>query len=115
MSIYHKSLTPERWRGFGFPTQILMIANEMNRACNALRHGDRQGASMAYTRALELTDLTVAVNRGRSLLRELLRWRSMLAREYLKEDGTPESVMTMMKVLLLFSGVSSKQIRSLNL
>lgn len=110
MNTFHKTLGTERWRGFDFPTQILMVANEVNRACNALRNDNPEGAKMSWARALELLDLTVDVNRGANLLKELLRWRMLAADQYRREDRSLETALALLKSLLLFSGPSARQI-----
>lgn len=110
MSISHKSLTPEKWRERDFSTQILNVAAELHRAYKALTRDDSEGAALAYARALELVDLTVATNRQRNLLRELLRWRCLVAEEYLNREKTPESSRILLKALLLFSAPSARQV-----
>jgi hypothetical protein len=60
-----------------------MIANEMNRAAKLLRPADRERLQGSYERILALTDLTVEVNESRSLRRELLRWRGLVAERYI--------------------------------
>lgn len=109
MSGWH-DLDVNSWRRFDFPTQILMVANELNRAANALRRGDQRAATLAYARALELADLTAEANRAPNLLRELRRWRSLAAREFLNPAKALPTTLTLLKVLLLFTGESSRQI-----
>ena len=82
----HASLTPERWAGFGRDQQILMIANEMNRASRLFGRDDRGRLANAYERVLRLADLTVEVQSSRSLRRELLRWRELAGGVYLQPD-----------------------------
>jgi hypothetical protein len=72
----HASLSPERWAAFSRDQQILMIGNEMNRATRLIRLADRPGLLLAYERVLRLVDLTVEVQPGYGLRRELLRWRA---------------------------------------
>ncbi len=110
MKPLHESLTPESWRRYDFPTQILMIANELNRAANALRRDDPDAATLALARALELADLTAEVNRQRNLLRELRRWRGLAAEEYLNPRKELAPTLLLLKTLLLFSGISARQI-----
>lgn len=90
MSAYHKSLAPERWRALGLPAQIR--------------------ATLAYARALELLDLTAATSTRRGLLREILRWRDLVAEEYLEEHKTPETAQVLLRALLLLSAPSARQI-----
>jgi hypothetical protein len=115
MSAYHKSLTPDRWREYDLPTQILMVACEVHRAGNALRRGDRAGARLAYARALELVDLTAAVHRRPALLKELLRWRTLAAAEYLRPVPCPAATRSLLRILLLYTGPSARQIEHLEL
>lgn len=79
----HAGLSPERWRRYPRGQQILMIANEMNRASKLFGESDRERLGSAYERVLALTDLTVQVAESRSLRRELLRWRDLVAALYI--------------------------------
>ena len=82
----HASLTPERWSAFTRDQQILMIGNEMNRASRLIRLADRPGLLLAYERILRLTDLTIEVQTGYGLRRELLRWRDLIAEMYISPE-----------------------------
>lgn len=78
----HAELTAERWARFGLEQQLVQIAVELERGRSSLR-ADRQDAlRLGYERVLRLLDLTVRVNPGRSLRRELLRWRDLVAELY---------------------------------
>lgn len=104
----HASLTPERWATFGRDQQILMIANEMNRASRLFAPGDRGRLANAYERILRLADLTVEVQGSRSLRRELLRWRELAGGVYLEPDaGTHRQLF---RALLLLTPASAKQV-----
>jgi hypothetical protein len=85
-AVQHKGLTPERWRRYPRGQQILMIANEMNRASKLFGESDRERLSAAYERVLALTDLTIQVAESRSLRRELLRWRDLVAAQYIAPE-----------------------------
>ena len=67
--IYHKTLTTEKWFSYPGFQQLLMIANELNRAQNALGKGDTENAIHAWERAFELTELTVEDRKNHRLLR----------------------------------------------
>jgi hypothetical protein len=87
----HASLTPERWRSFSLDQQILMIGNEMNRASRFIELADHPALLRAYERVLRLVDLTVEVQKGYGLRRELLRWRDLVAALYVRpEPDFPE-------------------------
>jgi len=83
---FHPSL-PRRWPGFPRHQQILMIANELNRAKNSITGQDYAEAANAYERAFELVDLTVESVSG-TLRYELLRFREVLAGVYLNLTAT---------------------------
>ncbi len=55
----HTGLTSDKWETFSIDKQILMIANEMNRAKNWIEKQDFEKVSHSYERAFELIDLTV--------------------------------------------------------
>ena len=67
----------------------------------------------SYARALVLTDLTAAGADRSSFRRELLRWRELLAGLYLEEKPNPAGNRELLRVLLLFSFESSRQIPEL--
>jgi hypothetical protein len=104
----HASLTPERWAAFGRDQQILMIANEMNRASRLFGAADRGRLANAYERILRLADLTVEVQGSRSLRRELLRWREVAGGVYLEPDLTTHR--QLFRALLLLTPASAKQV-----
>jgi hypothetical protein len=85
----HSTLTPERWASFSLDQQVLMIANEMNRAGKLFAPADRGRLRNSLERILALSDLTVAVNERPSLRRELLRWRDLVAELYVAEPPDP--------------------------
>jgi hypothetical protein len=103
--------SPERWSAFTLPQQIIMIANDLNRASKWMGPGDADLRQSAYARALALTDLTVATHPRVGLRRELLRWRDLLAQLYIEGEPSPERNAELMKVLLRFTYESSRQIR----
>ena len=117
MHIQHNRLTLDRWSSFSPAQQILMIANEMNRAKRLFSPLDMSGLILCYERILYLTDLTVEANARRGFRKELLRWRDLAAEEYLSlsqnsEMGKPDigRHLRIFKSLLLFSPESAKQI-----
>src|SRR5206468_9097111 len=106
----HASLAPDRWAAFSLDQQILMIGNEMNRAgkLGAPADDDRRRAS--YERVLNLTDLTILVQDRRTLRRELLRWRDLIAELYISTRGEPERHARAFRVLLQLTPEAAKQI-----
>jgi hypothetical protein len=104
----HASLTPERWAEFDRDRQLLMIANEMNRASKLFDRADRERLANAYERILRLADLTVEVQASRSLRRELLRWRELAGEVYLEPD--PETHRRLFRALLQLTPAGAKQL-----
>jgi hypothetical protein len=108
----HASLTPERWVAFSRDQQILMIGNEMNRAIRLIRLADRPGLLLAYERVLRLVDLTVEVQTGYGLRRELLRWRDLVAEMYVSPspETHPNQHLAAFRALLQLTPASARQI-----
>jgi len=104
----HASLTLERWAAFSRDQQVLMIANEMNRAGRLFGPQDRSRLANAYERVLRLADLTAEAQPSRSLRRELLRWRELAAAVYLEPDEGRHRAL--FRVLLLLTPASAKQL-----
>ena len=75
--IYHKTLSSEKWYSYSRHQQLLMIANELNRAQNSLIKNDPDNAVHAWERAFELTDLTISDTKNERWLKELLRFREL--------------------------------------
>jgi hypothetical protein len=71
--------------------QLLMIANEMNRASKLLGPEDRHRLLSAYERVLALADLTISVSTRRAVRREMLRWRDLIASLYISPEGDPDA------------------------
>jgi hypothetical protein len=63
VTIWHKSMTPERWAGFSMERHILMIANEFSRAKNFIAAGLLAETKECYERAFELLDLCSSDNK----------------------------------------------------
>ena len=104
----HASLTLERWSTFSRDQQILMIANEMNRAGKLFGPDDRSRLANAYERVLRLADLTAEAQPSRSLRRELLRWRELAGAVYLEPDE--EGHRALFRALLQLTPASAKQL-----
>jgi hypothetical protein len=100
MATQHKGMSAERFARFSRGQQLLAVANEMNRASKLFRPEDRERLLNAYERVLALVDLTVEVNAARSLRRELLRWRDLIAEQYASDAPDPEAHARAFRALL---------------
>jgi len=79
MSYQHKQLSEGRWEELSFFEQMANIGSEVQRAINWRNKKDEKYSQMAFERALELIDFTIADKRNRKRLRELTRVRENLA------------------------------------
>jgi hypothetical protein len=104
----HASLTLERWSTFTRDQQVLMIANEMNRAGKLFGPEDRDRLRNAYERVLRLADLTTEAQVSRSIRRELRRWRELAAGVYLEPDATQHRAL--FRALLQLTPAGAKQL-----
>lgn len=107
----HASLSPVRWAAFSKEQQLLMIANEMNRAARLDGAADAPSLHRCYERVLRLVDLTVETNSSRSLRRELLRWRDLIAELYQAPAPDPKRHRVAFRALLLLSPATYEQMR----
>jgi hypothetical protein len=98
----HKHLA-ERWQDFSLRQQILMIVNELQRAGNWIKKQDKEEAARAYERAFELVDMTVECAGRRTLIKELLRWRELLAAEYSSDEYKEKENDKLLTVLITLS------------
>jgi hypothetical protein len=106
----HASLTPERWARFDLDQQILMVANEMSRASALMEPDTLPSLRRTYERVLRLVDLTVATRSRKSLRRELLRWRDLVAALYVAPTPEPELHAAAFRALLQLDPRAAKQI-----
>lgn len=98
---YHQNLTLERWATFSITRQILMIASEINRAGSWIAKNDFSEVKLCYERAMELLYLTIATLKDKKKLRELLRFKEMLAMLYIKDSPDINENSSLLKVLVL--------------
>lgn len=72
------SLSPERWSKLSLAMQLVNIDTELARAQSMRAKGDEGHAQKSFARALDLADLTVAVQPQPHRRRELARLREIL-------------------------------------
>lgn len=82
----HTGLSSDKWRSFSVDKQILMIANELNRAKHWVEKKDFDKVHSCYERAFELIDLSVGVAENYSFLKEMLRLRERLGMAYIQRS-----------------------------
>jgi len=104
--IHHKTLTAEKWEKYPFYKQILMIANELNRAKNMILTSDVLETEKCYERAFELIDITASTNKNKGILKELLRLRELMAETYILKEYKTKINSGYYNVLLSFTSES---------
>lgn len=98
--IYHRNMTCEKWNIFSKSKQILMIANEINRANNLLINNNFNEVNKCYERAFELIDLSVADPKWNKHLKEILRMREILSQLYISKKKAKDLNYKLMKTLI---------------
>ncbi|TFB09113.1 hypothetical protein E3V08_01255 [Candidatus Atribacteria bacterium MT.SAG.1] len=79
MNFQHKELSQGRWKKLSFFEQMANIGSEVERAINWKNKNNKEYSQLAFERALELIDLTIADEKNLKHLRELTRVRENLA------------------------------------
>ncbi len=79
MNYQHKNLAGGRWKELAFFEQMANIGSEVERAIKWRNKGNVEYSQMAFYRALELLDLTIADEKNIRRLREIVRLREILA------------------------------------
>ena len=106
----HASLSVERWSVIPLDQQILMIGNEMNRASKLFEPEDVGRRTGCYERILRLVDLTIETRTQRSLRRELLRWRDLIAALYQSAESDEALHRAAFRCLLQLNPLAARQI-----
>src|SRR4030065_2161626 len=86
MSVQHPSLAAGRWQTFSLMEQLANIGSEVERALNWRNKNHSEYSRLAFTRALELLNLTIADPRHRRRLKEITRLREALLDFFLGDN-----------------------------
>jgi hypothetical protein len=79
MNIQHQELASGRWNQLSLMEQLANIGSEVERTINWRNKNNINYSQLAFIRALELTDLTIADPKNIGRLKEILRMREALA------------------------------------
>ena len=79
MECQHKQLADGKWKKLSFVAQMANIGSEVERAIKWKNKKNKEYSKMAFERALELLDLTVADEKNKKRLKEIMRVREVLA------------------------------------
>ena len=96
----HKNLTLDKWSLYSKGQQILMIANEINRAKNFLKKNDFEIAKNSYERALDLIDITIQDDKWKNNLKEILRCKEFIGFLYYEKNYTLNTLLLNNLILL---------------
>jgi len=77
-NVQHPSLAAGRWQTFSLMQQLANVGSEVERALNWLNKNNPEYSRLAFFRALELLEMTIADSRHRHRLKELTRLRESL-------------------------------------
>ena len=90
--VYHKGLTQKRWNKFNIFEQMANVGSEVFRMLK-WQDRDKKNHQLAFERALELLDLTLADSKNRQRLKEIARVREVLVDYYFDNEyqSTAES------------------------
>jgi len=109
----HSRLSSDRWAGFPYEQQILMIANEVHRTARLIDLGAWDRVHPGLERVLQLTDLTISCASSPTRRRELLRWRDIMAILYLDEQPDGDMHERAFLCLLQFTPTAFQQTAAL--
>ncbi len=85
-AVQHPSLAAGRWQTFSLMEQLANIGSEVERALNWRNKNHSEYSRLAFARALELLNLTIADPRHRRRLKEITRLREALLDFFLGDN-----------------------------
>ena len=84
--IMHKGLTLEHWSKFSIFEQMANIGCEIERTIRHRDSGEDENSKLAFYRALELIDFTIADSKNKKRLREIVRTREALVDHFIYDN-----------------------------
>lgn len=85
-NIQHKNLVSGKWKKMSFLDQMANIGSEVERTIIWKEKKNNKYSELAFDRALELLDLTIADRKNISKLKELTRLRELMADYFVFEN-----------------------------
>ncbi len=79
MEHQHKQLARGRWKKLSFVEQMANIGGEVERTIKWKNKENKEYSQLAFERALELLDLTIADEKNKKRLKEIVRVREALS------------------------------------
>ncbi|MFH1684187.1 MAG: hypothetical protein ABIA67_04825 [Candidatus Margulisiibacteriota bacterium] len=87
MNNQHHELAGGKWNVLSLVEQMANIGSEVNRTINWRKKNNPEYSQLAFDRALELLDLTLADKKNKHRLKELLRVREALADHFFFDNS----------------------------
>lgn len=92
--VQHRDLAEGRWQSLSLMAQLGNAGSEVERALKWKEKGHEEYSRLAFERALELIDLTIADPKNSKRLKEIVRTREMLVDYFFADNefhSTPQS------------------------
>jgi hypothetical protein len=103
MQSVHSNLASGRWQTMKLAEQLGNVGSEYERALRGKERGDTVHFENAFTRMLELLDLTITDPRWKNhRLKELVRLREVLCEELVGDHEQPQNSSNLQNYFLYF-------------
>ena len=102
MKYRHKLLAAGKWKELSFIEQMANIGSEVIRTIN-WKKKNKDYSKLAFYRALELADLTIADRKNKNRLKEIVRMREILVDYFFGENIYESSDKLWEKYFLAFN------------
>lgn len=100
-------MTFEKWQKLSKEEKFLNIAAELSRVKFWLKEKNKEQVLNCLNRVFGLLDLTINLSRRQKYLKELLRFREVLADFYINKDKNMDEFTKIFKTLLMFDKFTS--------
>lgn len=110
MNIQHQELAKGRWQSLSLMAQLGNAGSEVERALKWKEKGNEEYARLAFERALELIDLTIADPKNRKRLREITRTRELLVDYFFANNDFHSTLQSWHNYFLAFA-VAARAVR----
>lgn len=108
-TVQHSSLAGGRWQAMSLMEQLANVGSEVERALNWLNKHNPEYSQLAFLRALELMNLTIADPRHRRRLKELTRLREALLDFFLGDNEFHSTERSWRKYFYCFAYASAME------
>lgn len=100
---YHKQLAGGKWEVLSFAQQMANVGSEVERAIKWKNKNKPERSQLAFFRALELMDFTIADNNNKRRLGELCRTREALVDYFFADNQYKSTDATWQKYFRAFN------------